>query len=82
MKPIFWGRVEGARKLGSFALVCFVLVTWVVGRACLAIFQDAIFHSLQDWLLSRNFRRQPREARSNYQVVVGREDVATSHSKM
>jgi hypothetical protein len=78
MKEIFWGRVEDARKLGSFAFVCLAIVIWVGARACYAFFQDAILHSLQEWLLSRNLRHQPRESTFNYRVLAKRDGIATS----
>jgi hypothetical protein len=59
MKEIFWDRAKDARKLGSVAVVCLAIVIWIGARACFAFFQEAIFRSLQEWLLSQNQGRQP-----------------------
>jgi hypothetical protein len=77
MKEIFSDRVEDARKLGSFVFVCLAVVIWVGTRACFAFFQEAIFHSLREWLLPRNQRLQSRQPGFNYRVVGKREDIAT-----
>jgi hypothetical protein len=69
MKDILWGSVKEARKLGSFTFVCLAIVIWVGVKSCFAFFQDAILHSLQEWLLSRNLGHQPPEATSDYRVV-------------
>jgi hypothetical protein len=69
MKDIFWGSVKEARKLGSFAFVCLAIVIWVGVKSCFAFFQDAILHSLKEWLLSRNLGRQPPKATSDDRVV-------------
>jgi hypothetical protein len=73
MKEIFCDRVEDARKLGSFAFASLAIVICVGVRACFALFQEAIFSSLQEWLLSRNQRREPQKARFNYRVAAKRE---------
>ncbi len=78
MKEIFWSSVKETRKLGSFAFVCLAIVIWVGVKACFAFFQDAILHSLQEWLLSRNAAPHPPEATSNYRVVTKREEIRTS----
>jgi len=77
MKEIFSDRVKDARNLGSCAFVCFAIVIWIGARACLAFFQEAIFYSLQEWLLSRSKHRQSRQPGFNYRVVAKREDIAT-----
>jgi hypothetical protein len=59
MKKVFFHRVEDAWKLGGFAFACLAIVIWVGARACFALFQEAIFSSLQEWLLLRNQRREP-----------------------
>jgi hypothetical protein len=69
MKDILWGSVKEARKLGSFAFVCLAIVIWVGVKSCLAFFQDAILHSLQEWLLSQNLGDELPKATSNYRVV-------------
>jgi hypothetical protein len=69
---------EDARKLRDFAFVCLAIVS---ARACFAFFQEAILHSLQERLLSRNERRQPRHARFNHRVVAKRGDIATAPLK-
>jgi hypothetical protein len=69
MKDILWGGVKEARKLGSFAFVCLAIVIWVGVKSCFAFFQDAILHSLQEWLLLRNLGHQPPKATSDYRVV-------------
>ena len=81
MKEIFWGSVKEARKLGSFAFVCLAIVIWVGVKAFFAFFQDAILHSLQERLLSRNLGHHPTEAASNYRVVTkarGYQDITSS----
>jgi hypothetical protein len=66
MKKSFWERAEDARKLGSFVFVCLAIVTWICTRACFAFFQEAIFYSLKEWLLSPNrFRRVDRASCRN-----------------
>jgi hypothetical protein len=60
MKETFLNKVEVVRQLGIFAIVCFAIVTWVGARACLAFFQEAIYHSLREWLLLGN---RPARAR-------------------
>jgi hypothetical protein len=54
MKGTFLNKVEVVRQLGIFAIVCFAIVGWVGLRACIALFQEAIYHSLREWLLLRN----------------------------
>ena len=54
MKETILNKVEAVRQLGIFAIVCFGIVSWVGARACLAIFQEAIYHSLREWLLLGN----------------------------
>ena len=54
MKETFSNKVEVVRQLGIFAIVCFGIVSWVGARACLAFFQEAIYHSLREWLLLGN----------------------------
>ena len=81
MKEISWGRFEDARKLGSFVFVCLAIVIWVGARVCFAFFQDAILHSLQEWLLSRKLRNQPGKAMFNYRVLAKREDIAAGASE-
>jgi hypothetical protein len=78
MKEIFSDRVKDARKLGSFIFVCLAIVIWIGARACFAFFEEAIFHSLQEWLLSRDRLLQPRPVRFKYRVVAKQEDVATA----
>jgi hypothetical protein len=78
MKQIFWDRVEDARKLGSVAIACFAIVIWIGAKASFAFFEEAIFYSLQEWLLSRNQRGQPRRARFKYRAVARPDDVATT----
>jgi hypothetical protein len=78
MKDIFSGSVKEARKLGSFAFVCLAIVIWVGVKALLAFFQDAILHSLQEWLLSRNLGHRPPEATSNYRAVTKQAEITTS----
>lgn len=78
MKANVWGRVEDARKLGSFALACLAIVIWVGARACYAFFQDAIWRSFQEWLQSRNLRHQPREATFNYGAPAKQDGITTS----
>jgi hypothetical protein len=78
MKQIFWNRAEDARNLGSVAVVCLAVVIWIGARACFAIFEEAIFYSLQEWFLSRNQRRQPRQAKFNRRVLAKQEDIATT----
>jgi hypothetical protein len=79
MKEIFSDRVEDARKLGSFVFACLAIVIWIGARASFAFFQEAIFYSLQEWLLSRNQCRQPRQARFNNRVAAKREDIGHDH---
>jgi hypothetical protein len=69
MKKIFFHRVKDAWKLGSFAFACLAIVIWVGARACFAFFQEAIFSSLQEWLLLRNQRREPQQAGFIYRVA-------------
>jgi hypothetical protein len=78
MKEIFWSSVKETRKLGSFAFVCLAIVIWVGVKALFAFFQDAILHSLQEWLLSWNLGHHPPEAAPNYRVVTKREEIRTS----
>jgi hypothetical protein len=54
MKETFLNKVEVVRQLGIFAVVCFAIVSWVGLRACVAFFQEAIYHSLREWLLLGN----------------------------
>lgn len=54
MKQTFLNKVEVVRQLGAFAFVCFAIVSWVGARACVAFFQEVIYHSLREWLLSGN----------------------------
>jgi hypothetical protein len=77
MKEILSNTVEDARKLGSFIFVCLAIVVWIA-RACFAFFEEAIFHSLQEWLLSRDRLLQPRPVRFKYRVVAKQEDIATA----
>ena len=44
MKETFLNKVEVVRQLGIFAIVCFAIVGWVGLRACVAFFQEAIYH--------------------------------------
>jgi hypothetical protein len=81
VKEIFWAALKKLRKLGSFAFVCFAIVIWLGVKACFAFFQDAIRHSLQEWLLSRNLGYQSLEATSNYRVVTKREEITASRPK-
>jgi hypothetical protein len=78
MKEILSATVEDARKLGSFIFVCLAIVIWIGARACFAFFQEAIFHSLQEWLLSRDRLLQTRPVRFKYRVVAKREDITTA----
>jgi hypothetical protein len=78
MKEIFFHRVEDARKLAGFASACLAIVIWVGSRACFAFFQEAILSSLQEWLLSRNQRRERQQARFNYRAATKREGSATA----
>ena len=75
MKEIFWDRAEDARKLGSFAFVCLAIVIWVGARACFSFCEDAIFHSLREWLLSRS-HSHPRQIKFNYQVFAQQKDTS------
>jgi len=77
-RDLFGAALKKLRKLGSFAFVRFAIVIWVGVKACFAFFQDAILHSLQEWLLSRNLRYQSLEATSNYRVVTKREEITAS----
>ena len=54
MKETFLNKVEVIRQLGIFAIVCFAIVNWVGARACLAFFQEAIYHSLRESFLLGN----------------------------
>jgi hypothetical protein len=54
MKETFFNKVEVVRQLGIFAIVCFAIVSWVGARACVAFLQEAIYHSLREWLLLGN----------------------------
>jgi hypothetical protein len=78
MKKIFFHRFEDARKLGGFAFACLAIVIWVGTRACFAFFQEAIFSSLQEWLLSRNQRPEPQHAGFIYRVAAKREASASA----
>jgi len=46
MKETFLNKVEIVRQLGIFAIVCFAIEGWVGLRACVAFFQEAVYHSL------------------------------------
>src|SRR5262249_3674910 len=81
MKKIFFLRREDAQKLGSFAFACLVIVIWVGARACFAFFQEAIFSSLQKWLLLWNQRREPQQAGFIYRVAAKREASASAPRK-
>ena len=54
MKETFLNKVEVVRQSGIFAIVCFAIVSWVGVRASVAFFEEAIYHSLREWLLLRN----------------------------
>ena len=60
MKETFLNKVEVVRQLGIFAIVFFAIVSWVGARACVVFFQEAIYHSLREWVLlgSRPARTQ------------------------
>jgi hypothetical protein len=81
MEKIFSHRVEDARKLGSFAFACLAIVICVGARACFAFFQEAIFSSLQEWLLLGNQRREPQQAGFIYRVAAKREASASAPRK-
>ena len=70
MKQTFLSKAEVVRHLGIFAIVCFAIVSWVGGRACVAFFQEAIYHSLREWLLLGN-----RPARMRLGQELSRADI-------
>src|SRR5215472_3022983 len=81
MKKIFFHRVEDAQKLGSFAFARLVIVIWVGEKPAFAFFQEAIFSSLQEWLLLRNQRREPQQAGFIYRVAAKGEASASTPRK-
>jgi hypothetical protein len=79
MEQTFLSKAEVVRHLGIFAIVCFAIVSWVGGRACVAFFQEAIYHSLREWLLLGNRPARTRLATLHRSHADRREQCFVAH---